>query len=608
MVSSGETMRRYGRRLVMSMALVGAAFGSLLAMPADEQPWSERVASLAIERWPSGNLAATDVRTRNQDIGFLLNGMDAVWLNTAGKRYYDYIKGSVDQYLQADGPIPTDKAEKNWSDHVLLGRQFLLLYGVTGDERYLKAATMLYRQLAPLQNASPFSAGNAEANSDVSELEELYRSEPFYAQYASISHHAEAFREIAHRFGLVEKDARDGKTGLLHRRLRAATDFRAQDMGWHMMALVDTLQYFPEEDADRRQLMALLQRDADAVVCYEDRASGLWYRLMNRPDAKGNPLDYFAAETIMYALSKGVREGYLSESYLATAERAYRGVLSRVMESDEHTPDEVGAFLLASVEAENSHNARLGRGRTVLVDAWYNSQEREDAFGHQVLFHYKWDDQRESGFSLLGHLFHSFGAKTGMLTTEPTAATLRSAQVYLIVSPDIPVKNPRPNYMTPKDADAIAEWVKAGGVLMMMENDPPNADIEHLNLLADRFGIHFNNELRNHVEGTKWEMGTIAAEAGGPIFHERHTLFMKDTCTITVKTPATSVLRDKGDILMAVARYGKGTVFATVDPWLYNEYTDGRKLPAEYDNFAAGKELVRWVLEQVPTQALPPAK
>jgi unsaturated rhamnogalacturonyl hydrolase len=51
---------------------------------------------------------------------------------------------------------------------------------------------------------------------------------------------------------------------------------------------------------------------------------------------------------------------------------------------------------------------------------------------------------------------------------------------------------------------------------------------------------------------------------------------------------------------MAMAKYGKGTVFATVDPWIYNEYTDGRKLPASYDNYAAGKELVRWALKQIP--------
>jgi unsaturated rhamnogalacturonyl hydrolase len=51
---------------------------------------------------------------------------------------------------------------------------------------------------------------------------------------------------------------------------------------------------------------------------------------------------------------------------------------------------------------------------------------------------------------------------------------------------------------------------------------------------------------------------------------------------------------------MATAKFGKGTVFATVDPWLYNEYTDGRKLPAEYDNYAAGKDLARWIFAQVP--------
>jgi unsaturated rhamnogalacturonyl hydrolase len=75
---------------------------------------------------------------------------------------------------------------------------------------------------------------------------------------------------------------------------------------------------------------------------------------------------------------------------------------------------------------------------------------------------------------------------------------------------------------------------------------------------------------------------------------------MKEICTISVNSPAISLLRDRGDILMASAKYGKGTVFATVDPWLYNEYTDGRKLPAEYDNYAAGRELVRWILTQVP--------
>ncbi len=60
------------------------------------------------------------------------------------------------------------------------------------------------------------------------------------------------------------------------------------------------------------------------------------------------------------------------------------------------------------------------------------------------------------------------------------------------------------------------------------------------------------------------------------------------------------MLSEGDDIFMATAKYGKGTVFAMIDPWLYNEYTDGRKLPAVYDNYAAGKEFVRWILAAGP--------
>ena len=74
---------------------------------------------------------------------------------------------------------------------------------------------------------------------------------------------------------------------------------------------------------------------------------------------------------------------------------------------------------------------------------------------------------------------------------------------------------------------------------------------------------------------------------------------------IDTTSPAGSValLRDRGDVVMATARYGRGTVFAAVDPWVYNEYTDGRKNPQiynQFDNFAGGEELVRWLLQQHP--------
>ena len=36
---------------------------------------------------------------------------------------------------------------------------------------------------------------------------------------------------------------------------------------------------------------------------------------------------------------------------------------------------------MAASEMENAQNAKVGRGDTVLVDGWFNSQQRTDAFG-----------------------------------------------------------------------------------------------------------------------------------------------------------------------------------------------------------------------------------
>lgn len=640
-------MKRY-RSLVWLIVLAGMVSSVCFAAPAVEKPWSQRAANAAIARWPDGRLVPPDAHwVWNYELGTLLEGVDATWLNTADARYYNYIKKSVDQFVNADGSMPTYKVEENQLDSILLGRQLLLLYGVTQDKRYATAATTLYQQLVHQPRTASGGFWHKQKYPNQMWLDGLYMAEPFYAEYAVTFHHPEAFADIAHQFALMDEHARDAKTGLLYhgwdeskqerwanKQTGLSQEFWARAIGWHMMALVDTLSYYPEGDPGRKQLIALLEKDAAAVARFQDSKTGLWYQVMDKGAAKGNYFESSAACMFVYSLAKGVRQGYLPQSYLANADRGYKGILSHFIQTgpgddvsltstvkgaglggDPYrdgtyayyigekvaTNDSkgVGAFLLASTEMENVENAKLGRGDTVLMDAWFNSQTKTDIMGQQVSFHYKWNDMANSGFSLFGHIFNNFGAQTKTLFTEPTLASLKQAQVYLIVSPDIPVKNPNPHYMQPEDATQIAEWVKEGGVLVLLENDPANADLDHLNLLAEKFGIHYNTVLRNTVDGNKFEMGKLMIPGGGPIFHDPHTAYLKEICTIAVKAPAVSLLIDRGDILMAKAQYGKGTVYATVDPWFYNEYTDGRKLPAEYDNYGTAKELARWILGQV---------
>ncbi len=102
------------------------------------------------------------------------------------------------------------------------------------------------------------------------------------------------------------------------------------------------------------------------------------------------------------------------------------------------------------------------------------------------------------------------------------------------------------------------------------------------------------------MTGTQFDMGMIKIPVGNIIFSKPYQLYLKEISTLKLNAPARAAVEHNGDVVMAISKYGKGTVFAVGDPWLYDEYTDGRKLPAAYQNFQAGNELIEWLLQQVP--------
>jgi unsaturated rhamnogalacturonyl hydrolase len=210
--------------------------------------------------------------------------------------------------------------------------------------------------------------------------------------------------------------------------------------------------------------------------------------------------------------------------------------------------------------------------------------------GQTELFHYKWNDDSNSGYSFFGRAFRRYGATLATLAAAPTAASLSHAQVYIIASPDIPSKNPNPHYMDKASANAIAAWVRAGGNLLLFSNDRDNTEFEHFNLLADKFGLHFNPVLSHHVVEPDHSTGEVVIPPGTGLFGDGFTAYMKDTSTITVSGSAKAIVTDHGDVMIAVAHFGKGKVLAVVDPWFYNEYADGRKM-GQYHGFEAAEDI-----------------
>lgn len=237
--------------------------------------------------------------------------------------------------------------------------------------------------------------------------------------------------------------------------------------------------------------------------------------------------------------------------------------------------------------------------QTVVLDSYFNNEQKKDANGTPLSWHYKWAEKEMSGFSMLGDLFRKHGADTATLYEAPTAASLLHADVYIIVDPDNEKENPTPNFVQKAHIDAIYKWVKKGGVLVLMANDSANAELKHFSELSGRFGITFTNKSRNMVKGKDLPTGAVHIPAGHFIFPSIKKAYLKEISVLSVKRPAKAAITEGGDVVMAVAKVGKGTVFAVGDPWLYNEYVDGTRLTPDYENPAAAEDLVKWILKQV---------
>ncbi len=284
----------------------------------------------------------------SQGLGCL--AMLKVWKHTGDRKYLDYVIEWADTVINDDGKIHLYKMETYNIDYINPGKVLFEVYKETGDEKYKLAMDTLVKQMKYHPRTLEGAFWHKLVYQHQVWLDGLYMGSPFLAQYAVTFNKPGLIDDVVNQFTICAKHTFDKKTGLYYhgwdesrkqlwanKETGQSPNFWGRSIGWWFMAMVDALDYIPENHPGHAKIISLVKGLAETLPKYQDK-SGLWYQVIDQGNRKGNYPEASASSMFMYAYAKAVNKGYIDKKYRKIAEKAYNGLMNNlIVKNDDGT-------------------------------------------------------------------------------------------------------------------------------------------------------------------------------------------------------------------------------------------------------------------------------
>lgn len=277
-----------------------------------------------------------------------LSGILLAYDRTGDEKYRDYVKRHTDTVLYPawNGEILLHN-NSNSIDDIRFGHTFLDLYNITGGEEIYKIAADSLKDQIDRSFRTPDGGfyHRYPVYIDQMWLDGIYMLDVYYARWTHTfqPENNTAWDDILNQYNrihqgtLADSERTNGlpvhgfdwskKALWADPETGAAPHVWGRAVGWYIMALVDTLDFFPEQHKGRALLVQYLQEIADAVVAAQDPKYKGWYNIMDPgfQNRSGNYIESSGSAMFVYGLFKGVRRGYLQDKkYLDVALSGYK--------------------------------------------------------------------------------------------------------------------------------------------------------------------------------------------------------------------------------------------------------------------------------------------
>jgi unsaturated rhamnogalacturonyl hydrolase len=317
-------------------------------------PWSQRMLLSEMKRFPEAWMLDYNKTPKwSYPTAIVLEGAERIFEQTGNKEYYQYISTFGETMIKEDGSIVSYDISKYNIDMLNCGNVLLYLYLKEKKDKYLKALQTLRSQIDGQPRTSEGGFWHKKIYPNQMWLDGLYMGEPFYAHYTRVftkgTDAEKAYDDIVNQFDLIQKHLLDQKTGLLYhawdeskeqqwadKKTGLSPNFWSRAMGWYGMAMVDVLDYLPQNHPGRARILAYLKSYSDAVIKVQDRETGLWYQVLDKGGEKGNYLEATGSSMFVYTMKKAVNKKYLPKSYEAYAKKGYNGIIKHLITVDEN--------------------------------------------------------------------------------------------------------------------------------------------------------------------------------------------------------------------------------------------------------------------------------
>ncbi|MGM8226889.1 DUF4861 family protein [Cellvibrio sp. ARAG 10.3] len=310
--------------------------------------WSKRLVDSELERktlnyhydgWDEN-------RRRKPKFEYDIHGVQILALEELARvapdaRYNDVAEKVTGSFITDEGDIREYDIKNYNIDSVMPGMVVLSLYENTKDEKYRKAADLLRKQLKEHPRTSEGAFWHKQAYPHQVWLDGVYMGMPFLARYSVMFEDGESLEEVVKEFKLVHEKLRNPESGLYYhawdesRQMNWANKetglsefYWGRGLGWLTMALVDVLDYIPESNTElRKPLLDMVTELAADLRRYQDPATGTWFQILDQPERVGNYRESSASAMFTYFYAKAINKGYVPDSYRATAQKAYEGLI-----------------------------------------------------------------------------------------------------------------------------------------------------------------------------------------------------------------------------------------------------------------------------------------